>query len=65
MKIIKFPSETKINCKCGCEFEFDEKDTRQEKHYWGTVEEYIVYVVCPFCGKKIELKRYNDEIASY
>ena len=65
MKIIKFPSENIITCKCGCEFEFDEKDVKRDILYLGTVAKFSVYICCPFCSKKHLLKEYESEITSY
>lgn len=57
MKIIK--PGNKIECKCGCVFEYDRNDVKQESHVdWGfTADKHyrVSYVLCPTCGRKTEL----------
>jgi hypothetical protein len=58
MKIIE--QNNRIECKCGCVFEYDENDVKEENRVIGRIilqdEMYCIsYVKCPVCGKKHRL----------
>ena len=50
MKVLKLPIDMKINCECGCDFEFDTDDIEQVGYTLmnGTTYSRVV-VDCPFC----------------
>lgn len=54
MKILKPKIDTIVKCDCGCEFEFELKDTVTDKHYMPNFGAYEIYsyVLCPMCKKQ-------------
>jgi len=77
MKIIKSPKAEKLNkiadsvqdkkitCFCGCEFEWDVKDIKEEKIILNGVDEdkHIVwyFVECPECGNEYRITEDTTE----
>lgn len=64
MKTIYMPNGKRLECKCGCVFEYYPSDIKRNSicnpdETWHTRK----YVVCPYCG--IETTVIEDEINSW
>ena len=62
MRILKLPIVTRINCECGCEFEFDAEDVIVSTIFADNTEYNHYYIHCPLCKKTHNLNTKQEDL---
>lgn len=61
MKTIYMPNGKRLECKCGCVFEYSPSDIQRNPIHKPDETWYIrKYVVCPYCGIETTVEKIND-----